>query len=398
VTPKIAHLVVIVQENHTFDAYFGRWCTAATGSTPTCTSGASCCEAGPAMDPGGTTAPSVLNDAFNAARDPDHSQACELTEIDGGKMDGFVTAAGCGSAKNFAYADSTAQPYWTLAAQGAIADHYFQPIAGESDSNNMYLARTQFVFLDNAYEPQAVGAACSLTSATKQYSDTTIADLLVKAGFSWSWYGGGYDVMKAALADGGACPPAPSDCAWGQSSYPCLYDPSDDPFAYYADLADRPAYFKDYSQLATDLSGGTLPAVSFVKAIGYESEHPGYGVTITAGIQFVSSTISAVEGSSFKDSTLVLLTWDEGGGFFDHVAPPPGSGVDHQPYGTRIPLLAIGPLARAGAVSHVVMEHSSIVKFIETNWLGSTGQLQGRDATVRNIGSLLDPGLGVPEN
>ena len=91
--PTIQHLVVIVQENHTFDSYFGRWCTAPTGSAPTCTTGPACCEAGPAMDPGSTTAPSTLNDAFNAARDPDHTQACETTEIDGGKMDGFVTSA-----------------------------------------------------------------------------------------------------------------------------------------------------------------------------------------------------------------------------------------------------------------------------------------------------------------
>ncbi|HEX8794381.1 MAG TPA: alkaline phosphatase family protein, partial [Polyangiaceae bacterium] len=97
--------------------------------------------------------------------------------------------------------------------------------------------------------------------------------------------------------------------------------------------------------------------------------------------------------------TLVLLTYDEGGGFFDHVAPPPTSSVDNEPYGTRVPTIAIGPFARAGTISHVVMEHSSIVKFIEYNWLkGKTGQLGGRDAQVANIGSLLDPKAGVPEN
>jgi phospholipase C len=394
--PKIAHLVLILQENHTFDSYFGRWCTALTGSNPTCTSGASCCEAGPATDPGSTTTPSTLNDAFNAARDPNHLQACEVTEIDDGKMDGFVTSATCGAPQNLAYADSTAQPYWDLAQQGALADRYFQPVAGASTSNDLYLARAQFVFVDNTYEAQAIGAGCTATP-TKQYSDPTIADLLVQAGLTWSWYGAGYDAMKTAAASGG-CPSAPSACPLGVETYPCVYDPGDDPFAYYADLVDDPAYFKDYTQLATDLSGGSLPAVSFVKAIGYESEHPGYGDTISAGTQFVTSTIAAVEASSYAGSTLVLLTWDEGGGFFDHVAPPPASTVDHQPYGTRLPLLAVGPFARAGSISHVVMEHSSIVKFIESNWLGATGQLQGRDATVANIGSMLDPTLGVPEN
>ena len=396
--PTVQHLVVIVQENHTFDSYFGRWCTAPTGSAPTCTTGPACCEAGPAMDPGSTTAPSTLNDAFNAARDPDHTQACETTEIDGGKMDGFVTSAKCGSPQNLAYADAaTAQAYWTLAQQGAVADRYFQPVVGQSSSNDMYLARAQYVFLDNAYEPKAIGSSCSLNPATQQYTDTTIANLLEQAGVTWAWYSEGYGEMAQAVS-GGTCPSAAPACTFGAAIYPCVYDPSDDPFAYYEDLVDDPAHFKDYSAFATDLAGGTLPSVSYIKPLGYETEHPGYGDTISAGLTFVSAAVQAVRASPYASSTLVLITWDEGGGFFDHVPPPPASPVDNQPYGTRVPLIAVGPLARAGAVSHVVMEHSSIVKFIESNWLGKTGQLHGRDATVANIGSLLAPTLGVPEN
>jgi phospholipase C len=395
---KIEHLVLIIQENHTFDSYFGKWCTAATGSNPTCTQGPSCCEAGPGLDPGSQTTPSTLNDAFNAARDPDHLQACELTEIDGGKMDGFVTSSACGSVLNFAYADSTtAQSYWGLAQQSALADRYFQPIVGASSSNNMYLARAQYVFTDNMYEPEAIGSSCSLVGATTQYTDTTIADLLEKAGVTWGWYSEGYAAMSQAVKSG-ICPTAPSDCTLGIESYPCVYDPGDDPFAYYKDLVDDPAHFKDYSAFATDLAGGTLPAVSYVKAIGYKSEHPGYGDTVLAGVTFVYDAVQAIAASSYAPNTLILLTWDEGGGFFDHVAPPPTSAVDNQPYGTRLPFLAIGPLAGVGTISHVTMEHSSIVKFIEYNWLGQTGQLQGRDATVANIGSLLDPSLGVPAN
>ena len=110
--------------------------------------------------------------------------------------------------------------------------------------------------------------------------------------------------------------------------------------------------------------------------------------------------MQAIQASCYKDNTLILVTWDEGGGFFDHIAPPPTSAVDSQPYGTRVPLLAIGRFARKGAVSHVQMEHSSLVKFLEWNYLGGkTGQLGARDAEVNNIGSLLDPaqvGATVP--
>jgi phospholipase C len=394
---KIEHVIVIIQENHTFDSYFGGWCTGDTGSSPTCTQGKSCCEAGPGVDPGSPTTPSALDDTFNAARDPNHTQACELTEIDGGKMDGYVTSATCGSAQNFAYADSTIQAYWTLAGQGALGDHYFQPVVGQSSSNDMYFARAQYVFLDNTYEPESIGASCSINKNTIQYTDTTLADLLEKANVTWAWYSEGYDVMAQAVSHGECPASAPSDCAFDNTNFDCVYDPSDNPFAYYKSTVDDPAHFKDYTDLATDLSGGTLPSVSFVKALDYKTEHPGYGNTLSAGIAFVQGALSAIQGSSAASSTLILLTWDEGGGFFDHVAPPPASSVDKQPYGTRIPILALGPLARSGTISHTVMEHSSIVKFIESQWLGATGQLAGRDTVVANIGSLLDPSLGVPE-
>ncbi len=101
---KIDHLVIVVQENHTFDNYFAKYCTAAPGSSPTCTQGAACCEAGPGSDPSGA-APIALDDAANAAYDPNHTQGCELSEIDGGMMDRYVTGVtGCSDPRNFAYA------------------------------------------------------------------------------------------------------------------------------------------------------------------------------------------------------------------------------------------------------------------------------------------------------
>src|SRR4051794_615765 len=92
---KIDHLVVIVQENHTFDSYFGRYCTAAAGSSPACTDGPACCEAVPATEPGGAS-PVTLDDAANASYDPSHLADCETDEVNGGKMDRFVTSTKCG--------------------------------------------------------------------------------------------------------------------------------------------------------------------------------------------------------------------------------------------------------------------------------------------------------------
>src|SRR5438270_14059255 len=86
---RIEHLVVIVQENHSFDSYFGTWCKAPAGSNPSCTSGAGCCEAAPAQDPKGAK-PVTLTDGENGNFSPDHSQACEQQELDSGAMDGYV--------------------------------------------------------------------------------------------------------------------------------------------------------------------------------------------------------------------------------------------------------------------------------------------------------------------
>ncbi len=398
----IPHLVVIVQENQTFDNHFGAYCTAATGSNPTCNTGPACCEAMPATDPAGTV-PTVITDAEHAAYDPNHTQVCELSEIDDGKMDMFATAAaGCGDPQNVAVADPTVvKPLWDLAAQGALADRYFQPIAGESSSNNMYLARANFEFTDNQAGPaDSVGTTCDFEGEGMQFTHATIGDLLTGAGVPWAWFSDGYDAMIAAK---GACPPRPADCPAPVDNYPCSFDPSDVPFEYYKSTVDNPATMKDLSVLEAALSSGTgLPAVSYVKAYGYKSEHPGDEITLSAGVGWATSLIQQIEASPYASTTLVLLTYDEGGGYFDHVPPPAASTVDGKPYGTRIPLLAVGPFARKNFVSHVTMEHSSIVKFIEWNWLGhKTGQLGTRDTVVHNLGSLLDPAttvVAVPED
>jgi phospholipase C len=394
----IDHVVILVQENHTFDNYFGKYCTAPTGSAPTCTDGPSCCEAAPDHDPSGAT-PVVLDDALNGAHDPVHTQACELSEQNSGAMDRYAAGAACSDPQNVAYADPAGPvaPYITLAQGGAIADHYFQPIVGQSSSNDMYLVRAQFVFLDNQFKPNAIGSACSLNPTPMSFPGPTIGDVLDGAGVSWAFYVEGYQDTLDADPD---CPRPSSDCAFGLGIYPCIMDVSDIPIDYYDNLKDDPRVLRDYTQFAKDLDAGTLPQVVWLRGLGFHSEHPGEQTTISAGAQFTQDIQTAIANSAYAPDTLFLVTWDEGGGFFDHVTPPP-PGSDGQPYGTRIPLVATGPFARVGGISHAVMEHSSLVKFIEWNWLaGQTGQLAGRDVSIANLGSLLDPtatGVQVPD-
>ncbi len=397
---RIEHLVVIVQENHTFDDHFGGYCTAAPGSNPKCNDGPSCCEAMPSKDPSGT-APTVLTDAVFGGFDPGHSQACELSEIDHGKMDMYVKAPGCGNPKNVAIADPTiVKPYWDLASTGALADRYFQSIAGQSYSNDMYLARADYTFTDNAdYPAGAVGVSCEGRTGGSQFASQTIGDLLNAASVPWTWFADGYGAMQAAS---GACPARPLDCPYAFPVYPCVFDPSDVPFEYFPSTRDDARSMKDLSALESALAHGRdLPAVSFVKAIGYRTEHPGAGQALSTGVAWASGLIAQIESSAYAASTLVVLTYDEGGGYFDHVPPPAANIVDGQPYGTRLPFLAVGPFVKKGFIIHVPREHASIVKFIEWNWLGRrTGQLGTRDSVVNNLGSVLDPGatgVAVPE-
>jgi phospholipase C len=402
---NIKHLVVVIQENHTFDDHFGGYCTAPAGSNPSCNDGPSCCEAMPAADPAGT-APTVLDDTTMGAYDPPHDSACETAEMDDGKMDAYATApaqsggSACGDPRNVARVDpAIAQPLWDLAANGALADRYFQPVAGESYANDMYLARAQFVFANDGVAPLgAVGVTCGLESTQEELTGPTIGDLLTQAGVPWAFYAEGYAAMQAA--DGG-CPPKPDDCPFRFPFDPCGFEPSDVPFEYYASTRDNPATMKDLADFEAALDEGGLPAVSFVKAVEYKSEHPGQGVLLSAGVAFVTQLVQHVMQSRYRGDTLVLVTYDEGGGYYDHVAPPAPSTVDGKPYGTRVPLMALGPFAKRGFVSHAVMEHSSIVKLVEWNFLGgTTGQLGGRDTVVANVGSLLDPaatGAAVPE-
>ena len=399
---KIEHLVVIVQENHTFDAYFGRYCTADAGSNPSCTTGPGCCEGAPATDPKGYS-PMVLDDHQNGAHDPNHTQACELSEMNNGTMDSYVSGASCSDPQNFAIASNDViQTYLDYAKSYALADRYFQPIVGQTSSNDMYLAAGQYVFTDNAYEPAATGHGCAdPVVGTKTYTgQTTSADVVISAGGTFADYAMGFDAMYATSTF--SCPAAPPDCPLSFPTLPCVYDPGDVPWEYYSQFQNNHTYMKDYDDFGTAVAGKALPTVSFLKAVMYKNEHPGYGDTITAGVAFVSGAVNTILSSDdYKDNTLILLTWDEGGGFFDHVTPPPTSTVDNQGYGTRIPLLAIGRFAKKNYVSHVQMEHSSIVKFIEWNFAGATGQLKGRDAEVNNIGSLIDQTqvvTSVPEN
>lgn len=387
---RIEHVVVLIQENHSFDALLGTWCQAPAGSAPRCTEGPACCEAAPAGEPGTGIAPTLLDDRANGAYDPPHSRECMLAGIAEGRMDGFI-AGPCGDPRNFALADpTTAAGIRALAEEGAVADRFFHTGAGPTAPNILSFWTGRYADVEGLLFPAALGRECYGLEGVRR-SEPNLGALLDTAGVSWAWYAEGLD---AARARSGGCAPDPA-CPVDVAIYPCSYDPSDVAAAYFA-----PERIRDLADFERNLAGGTLPSVVFLRALGFRSEHPGANITISEGAAFVSRALDALGRSTYAERTLALLTYDESGGFFDHVPPPPASPVDGQPYGLRVPLIARGPFARRGTVSHVPLEPASIIAFVEWNWLGGTGHLGARDASANNLGSLLDPertGLPVPE-
>ena len=357
---NVQHLIVIIPENHSFDTFFGAYCTAAAGTSPVCNYGPSCCEAPPLTVSG--VKPVTLTKSQNINFDPNHSQSGELCEINGGLMNKYISGCSASSSSNFAVADATTlATYFSYASQYAIADRHFQSSAGASSQNDMYFARGAWVFDDNAYVPNSkVGSACYSSGSKVSYTDKTIADLLVTCGVSWSFYIEGYSVN-----------PTSSQC------YPSYYDSSDVPFAYYPSVADNPLYFKDYTQFASDVSAGKLPAVSYFKSLGIHSEHPGIS-TLAAGQTFADAVVQVILKSAlYAANTLIIITPDESGGYYDHIPTPPTNPVDMKPYGPRTPFIAVGNLVKKNYISHVQIEPSSIIKFIEWNFLaGGTGQVR----------------------
>jgi len=389
-TSSIEHIIILISENHSFDSIYGGYCKAPTGSKPTCNYGEYCCESAPQNVSG--SSPFVLTDAQNALYDPCHSRECEVSEINGGKMDKFVIGGNGSNKYNFAVSADTAdsaQSYFNYARNGAMADNFFQSVTGSSYSNNMYFAGGKFFFTDNTVAPQSKdinGAKC-YNVEFQTLHDPTIADLLNTCNVTWTVYAEGYDVY-----------PTDKQC------WPEYFNAADIPFLYFNSLtqSQTASYnFRDLNKLEDDLNNGTLPSVSYIKGLGIHSEHPGHKNCFTSGQQLANSIINLVINSQYQKNTVIFFVPDESGGFYDHITPPDSSTIDGVQYGPRTQFIAIGQQTKNNYISHVQMEPTSLIKFIEWNWLDGTGQLETRDTVVNNIGDLLDSaltGVEIPIN
>jgi hypothetical protein len=385
--PHIKHLVVVLQDGRSFDSYFGRYCQGApnpNGEPLACSDrGPACCEAvpDPLPSPGACVDP---------AADPTHAPAswpdCLRVKMNGTLMDGFGVphAEQCGDPLDVACApaggDSGVGVYHTLAGGGALADRFFQSYAFLDDGSDG-TARDAPVIPNLLYL-----VAARFSTPLDIFGKPVLTENLTRLQTAWAVYAGRSN-LQLMVAGG----------------LPAFYDPVWNP---YRSL--------EGGELESDIAAGQLPAVAVIVADNDDplrSEAAGHSPA--AGITFVRDVVAAIEASPYADDTLVLVTYLTAGGYYDHVAPPEPPSVEVDAangvavhFGPRVPLLALGKLARANWISHVRLEMSSITTFAEWNWLHGSG-LKGagstrdprryRDTQANNLGSLIVPGEGVPE-
>lgn len=222
---------------------------------------------------------------------------------------------------------------------------------------------------------------------------TNIGDLLDAKNVSWKWYSGAWN---SALADGVQDPTAPRSVIYAGNSFGVAttanvdFQPHHQPFNYYAKAdpvtgaAYRTNHLKDYNDLVADAAAGTLPAVTFYKPEGLYNQHPGYA-NIQDADSKIADLITKLQASPQWNNMVVVVTYDEFGGTWDHVAPPKGDLIGP---GTRIPALVISPLAKKGTVDHTQYDTASVLRLItRTFGLDTLPGLASRDAALKANGA-----------
>ncbi len=429
---RINHVVIIFNENWTFDAHYGLFPGANGLNAP----GARI----PQVDKDGIpyqTLPPVRNNHNSTAPDtrfpanlpnapflidqyvpadqkipsPVHRFYEYQLQINGGKMNQYVVWSDTG-ALAMGYYDTHKLPLYPYARQYTLADNYFSSAYGGSMLNHFWLicactprwenAPADFVAhpeydaagklispgetvvngggngnvtpdgylvndVDPSYHPHTAGTPPDHLAPPQDA--LTIGDRLSAKGISWAWYAQGY-------ADAIAGHPDP------------LYIFEHQPFVYFRQFGDGTAakaeHLKDVNDFLAALQNGTLPAVSYLKPIGEDDEHSGYAA-VDSSEQNTVRWIQAIMNSPYWQDTAIFVTYDDFGGFYDHVPPP---AVDRWGYGGRVPMIIISPYAKKGLVDSTQYDHTSTLKFIETRW--DLEPLTMRDAAANDMTNAFD--------
>lgn len=411
-THPVQHIIVISLENHSFDNLFGTF--------PLADGFASSHAFNAQTDEHGTpyvTLPAVMDtrakppapDARFPASLPNqpfpieqyvgadtetgdlvHRFQQEQEQIHHGKMDRFAAVSDAGGL-TMGYYDGSTLGLWQYAQKYTLADHFFHAAFGGSFLNHFWLicactpryenapealvksgAVTEDGYAVNTLFPTYTPHPAGMNDPSKllpPQDALTIGDRLSEKHISWAWYAGGWN---AALA-GNAHP---------------SFQFHHQPFVYFSAFQDdsnaKTQHLKDENDFLADLEKGTLPAVAFYKPLGEFNLHPGYA-NVASGDAHIRDLLQKIEQSPQWKNTVVIVTFDENGGYWDHVAPPT---IDRFGPGTRVPTIIISPFAKKGFVDHTVYDTTSILKFIE--WRYGLAPLGTRDGSATNLTNALE--------
>ena len=410
---KIRHVVIIMQENRSFDSYFGTYPGADgipglaghPGSVP-CV---------PDSNRHRCQRPYHNHDDVNAGGP--HMAVDAAADINGSKMNGFIASVESGhpdtdrlachtpitTAKQLTevlagpptcldvmgYHDQREIPdYWAYARNFVLQDHLFEPVQSWSLPAHLYMVSAWSGSCLNVMDPMSCGTAglvepdadgqpsgpdtaAALLGLVKvsdgddpadatqpqDYGWTDITYLLHQHNVSWRYYltqGTEPDCASGAMT----CRPVPQNV-----ETPEIWNPLPDFVDVHQD--NQLGNIVPDTQFFRDAYGGHLPAVSWVIPSGDDSEHAPARVSV--GQDHVVRVVNAIMSGRDWSSTAIFLAWDDWGGFYDHVKPPR---VDGEGYGLRVPGLVISPYARKGFVDHQVLSFDAYLKFIEDDFLG----------------------------
>jgi phospholipase C len=463
----IRHLIVIFQENVSFDHYFGTYPNAvnppgepefhAKPGTPTVNGLTSFLLT---ANPNGAN-PIRIDRSNVTLCDQDHEYLSEQQAYDRGLADGFIQftsngGAGCDKAQVMSYYDgNVVTALWNYAQHYAMSDNSYNTTYGPSTPGaiNLVSGQTHGVIASTGDVSGDVVDGTVFSDAQPFYDDCSsretvalggknVGDLLNGKGITWGWFQGGF-APQAVVGGKAKCTASHT----GSNGKPKGdYIPHHEPFQYYASTSnphhlppssvgaigttDQANHQYDLTDFWAAADAHHLPAVSFLKAAGWQDGHAAYSDPLLEQ-QFVVSTINHLQQLREWRSTAIVIAYDDSDGFADHVMPPivmqsdtaqdgltapghcgtapSGSYEGRCGYGPRLPLLVISPYAKRNFVDHSITDQTSILKFIEDNWsLGQIGD-QSFDAVAGSLDGmfefrfgrhnsrlLLDPATGEP--
>ena len=317
---------------------------------------------------------------IHTAHDLGHAGNSVEAAIDGGKMDGFykeVKAVQNGvDVADSQYRPGEISDYWAYAKRFGLADHFFSTVAASSFPNHLVTITGQWL---NVYEnPDVPNNATNKSwgcdadprtrvawsahgvggTTTPCFNTTTIADEANAAGVSWKYY---------------AAPPGTFGYIW--STF--------DDIRHIRYSGQWATNIQRTRQFLVDVKSGHLPAISWLTSDLNKSDHP--PASICEGQNWAAEEINAVMKSKYWKSTAIIMTWDDFGGFYDHVPPPATAGYR---LGPRVPLLVISPYARPHLIDHRQYDYRSVLKFVESTF--DLPHETTYDRSVKSIAGMFD--------